>query len=297
LMETRAGFKPVDGGVLSGEAGTPSGEGHLAATLTAKGMEEFNCGGVIHCISAESGYGLSLSAAEKAMRIAYRFFEVVISFFVLLLTLPLMLLMAIIIKADSPGPAFFFQRRVGRSELVAGRDLAASAKVKLSGRMPADGRTYWVPRTFPFVKFRTMYADARQRFPELYDYNYSKEAIERIKFKVDNDPRITRAGRWLRVSTLDELPNFWNVLTGDMRLVGPRPEIPEMLSNYRAPQMYKFTVKPGITGLAQINGRGRLSFQRTVDYDLEYVEKKSVLLDLKIIIMTVWRVVTKHGAF
>jgi len=114
---------------------------------------------------------------------------------------------------------------------------------------------------------------------------------------VEDDPRITKAGKWLRCSTLDELPNFWNVLTGDMRLVGPRPDIPEMLVNYKPHQMRKFTVKPGITGLSQINGRGRLSFHKTVAYDLQYVDNKSVLLDIKTLFMTVWRIVTSHGAF
>ena len=142
-----------------------------------------------------------------------------------------------------------------------------------------------------------MYDDARERFPELYNYNYTEEEIKTIAFKRKHDPRITSAGTWLRRSTLDELPNFWNVLTGSMRLVGPRPELPEMVPNYRPDQMHKFTVKPGITGLPQINGRGRLSFQQTVAYDLEYVDTKSVLLDIKILFMTIWRVITKHGAF
>jgi lipopolysaccharide/colanic/teichoic acid biosynthesis glycosyltransferase len=114
-------------------------------------------------------------------------------------------------------------------------------------------------KPFRFVKFRTLYADARQRFPKLYSYQYTAEELEQLKFKVEDDPRVTPQGRWMRRSTLDELPNFWNVLTGDMALVGPRPEIPEMLRYYHGDMLLKFTVRPGITGMAQIsgcNGRG-----------------------------------------
>ncbi len=250
----------------------------------------------IFCIPAEEGYGQSLSHGELARRAIYRVFELVAGALALVASLPIMLVVAAVIKLDSPGPALFFQRRTGRSRLVRGADLVGRGFQIVDPNFSPE-KKYWVPTTFQFVKFRTMYADARGRFPELYDYNYSEAEIERMAFKVEDDPRVTRAGKWLRKSTLDELPNFWNVLTGEMRLVGPRPEIPEMLPNYRPRQMRKFSVKPGITGLPQINGRGRLSFQQTVGYDLEYVDRKSALLDVKIIFMTIWRVLTKHGAF
>ncbi len=250
----------------------------------------------IYCIPAEEGYGQSLSYLELAQRGIYRIFELAANAIALVVSLPIMLLVAIVIKLDSPGPALFFQRRTGRSKLVRGADLIGRGFQIVDPNF-SSGKKYWVPTTFQFVKFRTMYADARERFPKLYDYNYSDEEIKRMAFKVEDDPRVTRMGKWLRKSTLDELPNFWNVLTGEMRLVGPRPEIPEMLPNYRPRQMRKFSVKPGITGLPQINGRGRLSFQQTVSYDLEYVDRKSVFLDVKIIFMTIWRVLTKHGAF
>ncbi|MBV9587542.1 MAG: sugar transferase, partial [Alphaproteobacteria bacterium] len=97
--------------------------------------------------------------------------------------------------------------------------------------------------------------------------------------------------------SIDELPNLWSVLVGDMRLVGPRPEAPEVLQYYTAEEMYKFACKPGITGLAQINGRGLLDWGQTIAYDLEYVRRRSVSLDLKILLITLKQVLLRHGAF
>jgi len=261
------------------------------------GATELNGYKKIFCLPATEGYGLSLSYWEVIKRILYRLVEVVVSVATLIVTLPVMFIIAAIIKLDSPGPALFFQRRLGCSKLVSGKRLLKKSEFSKTDLCFSPDKKYWVPQTFWFVKFRTMYIDSRERFPELYNYNYTKEQQEKIAFKTRYDPRITRVGKWLRVSTLDELPNFWNVLTGDMRLVGPRPEIPEMLPNYRADQMRKFTVNPGITGLPQINGRGRLTFQETVAYDLRYVNKKSVIFDLRILFATIWKILTMDGAF
>jgi len=142
-----------------------------------------------------------------------------------------------------------------------------------------------------------MYADARECYPEWYNYKYTQEQFQKERFKREGDPRITKVGEWLRMSTLDELPNFWNVLCGDMALVGPRPELPDILPNYNPEQMRKFTVKPGITGLAQINGRGYLGYQKTINWDLQYVDTKSIWLDLKILAKTLVLVLGRHGAF
>ena len=101
----------------------------------------------------------------------------------------------------------------------------------------------------------------------------------------------------LRKLSIDELPNLWSVVKGDMALVGPRPEAPEVLQYYTPEEMVKFTLKPGITGLAQIRGRGLLDWGETIALDLEYLQNRSVLLDLKIIILTILRVITRHGAF
>ena len=197
-----------------------------------------------------------------------RLVEVLTAIIALVISSPIMLLVWAIIRIDSPGPAIFRQRRVGK-----------------------DGKVFW------FYKYRTLYVDARERFPELYAYNYSPEQVATLHFKLSHDPRVTRVGRWLRMSTLDELPNFWNLLQGDIAIVGPRPEIPEMLKHYRPEQMLKFSVRPGITGLAQTHGRGKLSLQDTIKLDLEYVERRSLWLDLRIIGRTVLMVLTLDGAF
>jgi len=272
-------------------------EPHTAIDYEDKRIESPVVDGKIFCIPADEGYGSALSNWEIIKRVCYHMTETVVSFIALVLSIPAMLIIAFIIKLDSPGPVLFFQKRLSRSKLVSGKRLMNNDRFVVVDPDFSPEKKYWVPKTFWFVKFRTMYVDARERFPHLYDYNFTEQQIKHIQFKVKDDPRITQAGKWLRRSTLDELPNFWNVLTGDMRLVGPRPEIPEMLVNYTPEQMSKFTVKPGITGLPQINGRGRLSFQKTVTYDLEYVNNKSVLLDLKILFMTIWRIITSHGAF
>ncbi len=272
-------------------------EPHTTFEYEDKRIESPIADGKIFCIAVDKGYGSALSNWEMTKRICYHITETVISIIALVLSLPAMLFVALIVKLDSPGPVLFFQKRLSRSKLVSGKRLMNNDRFIVVDPDFSPEKKYWVPKTFWFVKFRTMYVDAKERFPELYDYNFTKEQIKHIRFKVENDARITRAGKWLRRSTLDELPNFWNVLTGDMRLVGPRPDIPEMLVNYQSHQMRKFTVKPGITGLSQINGRGRLSFHSTVAYDLQYVDNKSVLLDIKTLFMTVWRIVTSHGAF
>jgi lipopolysaccharide/colanic/teichoic acid biosynthesis glycosyltransferase len=197
-----------------------------------------------------------------------RLFEIVISLSVLLLFGWAIVLQWIWIKLGTPGPGLFSQQRLGVNA-----------------------------RPFTFVKLRTMYTDARQRWPELYAYNYSSEDLKELFFKVEEDPRVTPQGRWLRRSSLDELPNFWNVLTGDMALVGPRPEIPEMLPYYTGDMRIKFAVRPGITGLAQISGRGRLNFQDTVELDCAYVRNRSFRNDVFIFFKTVQMIVVRDGAF
>ena len=186
----------------------------------------------------------------------------------ILLYLPLILLIALWIKVDSPGKVVFSQTRLGRNQ-----------------------------RKFTFYKFRTMWKDADKKFPELYRYEYTEREIENMKFEILNDPRVTKAGSYLRRTSLDELPNLINVLKGDMNLIGPRPEIPEMIKYYKSWQLEKFSVKPGVTGLAQINGRGLLTFQRTIEYDLIYIKEKNLLMDIHTFWKTLIVVIKSIGAF
>ncbi len=183
-----------------------------------------------------------------------RALDIAVSLAVLIVTSPLMLVLAILIVLDSGGPALFRQIRVGRN-----------------GEL------------FEFYKFRTMYADAAQRFPHLYAYDYSDDELPTLYFKLADDPRLTRFGRHLRRTSLDELPNFINVLKGDMTLVGPRPEIPQMVRYYQPDQLAKFSVHPGLTGLAQMSGRNILRFEQTIALDLEYVETRSLRMDLSLL--------------
>lgn len=229
---------------------------------------------------------------------AYRVFELALSLLALVLSLPLILLQWVIIKLDTPGPALFFQTRYGRSKIARGADLAGRTDiVSATGKFEPD-RLYWVPTTFQFVKFRTMYVDARERSPELYTCGYkSHEEFRAGFYKLDDDPRVTPAGRWLRRLTVDELPNLWSVVCGHIGIVGPRPEGPVFLPYYSAEEMQKFTVRPGITGLAVIKGRGTLPIGGQIDWDLTYVRQRSVVVDLKIIVVTAWLVLTRRGAF
>ncbi len=129
-----------------------------------------------------------------------------------------------------------------------------------------------------------MRADARTAFPELYAYQYDPAKLDRVYMQTKGDPRVTRLGRILRRTSLDELPNLWNVLKGDMSMVGPRPEIPEMFPYYKSG--HKFSVLPGATGLAQVNGRGKLSFLETLHWDEEYIRNRSLWYDLLILART-----------
>ncbi|MGY9001442.1 MAG: sugar transferase [Rhodospirillales bacterium] len=215
-------------------------------------------------ITEPMGFPFQVIVAPWYVRIV----EIIIANVAIILLSPIMLIEAIIIRLDTPGPALFFQPRLGRGA-----------------------------KTFRFIKFRTLYADAKQRFPEMYAYDYSRSELENLCFKVKKDPRVTPAGRWLRKSTLDELPNFFCLLTGDLALVGPRPEIPEMLKYYEGDMLQKFQVRPGITGLAQVSGRGRLGFHETVDIDVDYVNRRSFMLDCKIIFLTVRGILLRDGAF
>jgi len=198
----------------------------------------------------------------------YRCAEIAVSLTALIVALPVLLVVAFLIKLESRGPAVFVQRRM------------------TTGCRP-----------FKFIKLRTMYTDCDQRFPELAPKQLQHQDASQIRLQIPDDPRVTPLGRWLRRTSIDELPNFWNVLTGDMALVGPRPEITEMLPHYKGAMPEKFSVKSGITGYAQILGRGELDFVTTVGYDLQYVQERSLRVDLKIMRDTIKSVFLCRGAY
>ena len=210
---------------------------------------------------------LYLPNRGRLYHLAKRAIDIVGALVLLVLTSPVILGLTVLIRLDSPGPAVFRHQRV-----------------TLGGRL------------FTFYKFRTMWVDARERFPELYDYRSTGTSGE-VYYKLEDDPRNTRVGRWLRRTTLDELPNLVNVLRGDMTLVGPRPELPQLLSHYSAEDLAIFFTKAGLTGLAQIAGRSLLTVRERITLDLRYVAQQTLILDLRILMRTVVVVALGRGAF
>lgn len=212
--------------------------------------------------------GWSVPVAIDHRPLWYRIVEITAAAIALTITLPLMLVVAVLIKLDSSGPVLFKQQRVARGG-----------------------------RTFTFLKFRTMATDGNVRFPSLSPAALRKADTAELRLSNNNDPRVTPIGKWLRRSSIDELPNFIHVLTGHMALVGPRPEMPEILPHYSTEELAKFSVKPGVTGYAQIYGRGELNFAETVGYDLRYVRERSLAVDLRVLFRTVWEVFGGRGAW
>ena len=254
-----------------------------------------------------------------------RLADIVISSVALLASAPLMLIIACAIKLDSSGPVLFRHRRVGIDRRFHGEGhwprSERNSKSVLTVAEPGHGGDRRIEDQFGkpiyLYKFRTMYADSRERFPDLYRYVYGEGELDSVPIKVlvghrrvaddskrfehaddpGNDPRLTRVGRWLRRTSLDELPNFLTVLHGDMSVVGPRPDIAENVRWYHPRHRIKLRVKPGVTGLAQVNGRGNLSFHETNELDVEYVRNRSVVGDIRILLKTIRVTLTRDGAF
>jgi exopolysaccharide biosynthesis polyprenyl glycosylphosphotransferase len=192
-----------------------------------------------------------------------RAFDALASAAVLVLLAPLYVAIAVAIKLDSPGPVFFRQRRVG-----------------LNGR------------TFDILKFRSMYVDAEARQEALRGRNEMSGPV----FKMSNDPRVTRVGRLIRKTSLDEFPQFWNVLRGDMSVVGPRPPIPSEVRQYKRWQRRRLSVKPGITCIWQVSGRNDIDFDRWMELDLQYIDGWSLWRDVQICLRTIPALLTARGA-
>ena len=198
------------------------------------------------------------SSGDEVQR---RAFDVVVASLGLIVFAPLMALIAVLIKLESPGPVLFKQKRVGKDEEL-----------------------------FEVMKFRSMtVAEAgEQRAEEKVD------DIESFVFQPKG--RKTRIGRVLRASSLDEMPNLINVLRGDMSIVGPRPDEPELVAQYLPEWRRRHVVKPGITGLAQVNGRADLTYSEMMNYDLQYVDNRSFAGDMRILLKTAGVVIRREGA-
>jgi exopolysaccharide biosynthesis polyprenyl glycosylphosphotransferase len=193
-----------------------------------------------------------------------RIMDVVVSGLLLILTSPLLLLAAIAIAIDSGRPVFFRQRRAGK-----------------------DGDS------FTILKFRTMDADAEDRLSELVDLS----KLDEPAFKIPNDPRVTRVGRLLRRTSIDELPQLWNVLRGQMSLVGPRPEEEAVVALYDERQRGRLAIKPGLTGPMQVYGRSDLSFEERLAVERDYLDNLSLVTDLQILLRTPRAIVRGEGAY
>ncbi|MBU3175007.1 sugar transferase [Clostridium estertheticum] len=193
-----------------------------------------------------------------------RLMDIILSLIGIIILSPIYLIIIIAIKIDSKGGTIFRQIRVGK-----------------------DGEN------FTIYKFRTMIVQAESK--RKLDIN--PDDLENFVFQSKSDSRVTKVGNFLRRSSLDEIPQLFNVLFGNMSLVGPRPEIPEVVKYYPESYHQRLLVLPGITGLAQISGRGEIELGKTVAFDLTYIKDFSVILDIKIILLTVVSVFKKDGAF
>ena len=194
-----------------------------------------------------------------------RLFDIAFSLCAMIVLLPFGLLLAVLIKLTSPGPVFFVQTRVGK-----------------------------YGRHFRFYKFRSMYQDAEQRKKELESQNQSADGVI---FKMKNDPRITPIGRIIRKTSIDELPQFLNVLLGDMSLIGPRPPLPSEVVHYTMEDRKRLLVRPGMTCLWQISGRSDLPFKQQAQLDKEYIIARSLKQELLILLRTVPAILSGRGAY
>ncbi|KAB7668460.1 sugar transferase [Bacillus sp. B1-b2] len=202
---------------------------------------------------------------KKFYNIYKRTFDIFASILALIILFPIFFIVAVLIKIEDPkGPVFFSQVRVGKNE-----------------------------KLFNMYKFRSMVTDAEDKLQELLKYNEVNGAM----FKMKDDPRITKIGKFIRQTSIDEFPQLINVLKGEMSLIGPRPPLVREVEEYTIFDKQRLYIKPGCTGLWQVSGRSNLSFKEMVELDLIYIEKRSFLFDLKIILKTFVILLKKDGAF
>jgi len=213
------------------------------------------------------GFGIKHFRLSRGARVIKRILDRVGATVGLILTTPLFLTIAALIKLDSRGPVFFRQERMGE-----------------------EGRIFTV------LKFRTMYTDAEAKLQEILESDPELKAQYERYHKLQEDPRVTRVGRWLRRMSLDELPQLWNILWGDMSLVGPRAYMPSELPKMNGLSRAVLQCPPGLTGLWQVSGRNNLDFNTRVDLDVHYMQNWTIWLDLYILIRTIPVVLSGDGA-
>ena len=218
---------------------------------------------------------------------AKRILDIVVSAVLIILTLPIMALVALLVKLDSAGPGIFAQTRIGANRRRArafnggAMDLAREKRQRDLGGRP-----------FTMYKFRSMVQEAEEMLPCLVNLGALSEPV----YKLKDDPRVTSFGKLLRKTSLDELPQLFNVLKGDMSLVGPRPEAMGVVQLYNEKHKRRLQMKPGLTGLQQVTCRGTKSMQKRLKYDVYYIKHRSLLLDLEILLRTVFVVIMGNGA-
>lgn len=247
-----------------------SKEKDLVGFKEMKKMEETKAGSNFITVNSENISAQNQVDKFKLQKKSLVFFikrlvDIVGSLIGLVIVSPIVLVVAIAMKIDEPaGPIFFSQPRAGKNE-----------------------------KSFQMFKIRSMCVDAEKRLEDLMEHN----EIEGAMFKMKNDPRITKVGRIIRKTSIDELPQLWNVLKGDMSLVGPRPPLFREVKTYSETDKQRLLVKPGCTGLWQVSGRNELDFHEMVELDISYINNISLLFDLKIIIKTIGVMLKPNGAY
>ena len=215
----------------------------------------------MHTIGAVPLIEIKRSPLDGWGRIVKRIIDIIGSSFALIIFSPLFLIIAIAIKINSRGPVFFRQKRIGKGS-----------------------------KEFIFLKFRSMYEGAHKKHKAMMKKHG-------VMFKLKDDPRVTKVGKILRKTSLDEIPQFINVWLGQMSLVGPRPPMPQEVAEYNSWQKKRLGFKPGITGLWQVSGRSDISFDEWVKLDVYYIENWSLKMDFQILLKTIWRVIARKGAY